>query len=461
MIGTRLALCLSLLLAAVPDPARACGGFFRETSSSEVTAMSDIRVLLVRTQDRVEQYVQIAPSGRATRFAWVYPVAANPEVSEAKASPFASLEEQTRPRITIVTPHPPSGGGGWGCGAGDAKTAGTDGNGYEVPPRVTVWQSGQVGAFDYVVVSATRADDMLGWLNSNGFAVPASTSGVLDHYLGLGWVFVAMKISLAAQGASAVPSTTTIKLSYAAKELRYPLRMVSLSPASETRLELYVVAEDGVVPTQPWGEAVIGSALRATSSTTHNYDQVFAAALAANGGRTLVREFSARTWDPGAAGLELPALAYRHLTRFRTVLKPALLDQDLVFLAGGGSYVWPRYELTFVESKPSGLPLPVVVVALVVAGGLARRRSRGFDRVLERELKRLARARGVSLNQAALELMRRGLGLSPAGAPPRIGSALDRFVGTLSHEDAAALREAVAKFEEIDPASSPTCSSCP
>jgi len=78
---------------------------------------------------------------------------------------------------------------------------------------------------------------------------------------------------------------------------------------------------------------------------------------------------------------------------------------------------------------------------------------RGFDRVLERELKKLAREMGVSLSQAAVELMRRGAGLAPQrGMPPRIGTAIDRFVGTLSREDAAALEKSLEQFETIDPA---------
>ena len=78
---------------------------------------------------------------------------------------------------------------------------------------------------------------------------------------------------------------------------------------------------------------------------------------------------------------------------------------------------------------------------------------RGFEPRLEREVKRLAKEKGVSLNQAALELMRRGSGLAaPRGMPPRIGNAIDRFVGTLTRRDAAALEEAVKQFEVIDPA---------
>lgn len=77
----------------------------------------------------------------------------------------------------------------------------------------------------------------------------------------------------------------------------------------------------------------------------------------------------------------------------------------------------------------------------------------GIDRWLEKELRRRAKQEGVSLNRAALKLMRRGAGLEGAAEPRRrIGHCIDRFLGSLSRADAAALREAVEQFETIDPA---------
>lgn len=78
---------------------------------------------------------------------------------------------------------------------------------------------------------------------------------------------------------------------------------------------------------------------------------------------------------------------------------------------------------------------------------------RGFDPSLERRLRELARERDLSLNRAALLLMRRGAGLT---APPTedatpIGRGLDRFVGLWSREDESELLEAVAPLDEIDP----------
>ncbi len=77
---------------------------------------------------------------------------------------------------------------------------------------------------------------------------------------------------------------------------------------------------------------------------------------------------------------------------------------------------------------------------------------RGFDPQLERQLERYARSEGISLNRAALELMRRGSGLSTArSGPPVIGDALDGFVGAWSAEEERQLLEAVQELDRIDP----------
>lgn len=76
---------------------------------------------------------------------------------------------------------------------------------------------------------------------------------------------------------------------------------------------------------------------------------------------------------------------------------------------------------------------------------------RGFDPELERSLRETAEREGVSLNKAALRLMRRGAGLDRR--PPGqglIGNSLDEFFGTMSEEEERLILEAVEDFEHID-----------
>ena len=76
---------------------------------------------------------------------------------------------------------------------------------------------------------------------------------------------------------------------------------------------------------------------------------------------------------------------------------------------------------------------------------------RGFDRALERRLRAYARRHDISLNRAAIRLMRRGAGLEPVGEPATVvGDALDRFIGTWSTSEENAVMTAVSAFEDID-----------
>ena len=76
---------------------------------------------------------------------------------------------------------------------------------------------------------------------------------------------------------------------------------------------------------------------------------------------------------------------------------------------------------------------------------------RGFDEHLERRLREVARQHGVSLNRAALHLLRKGAGLgSEAMKADVVGDELDGFIGSWSETEAEELLEAVSAFERVD-----------
>ena len=77
---------------------------------------------------------------------------------------------------------------------------------------------------------------------------------------------------------------------------------------------------------------------------------------------------------------------------------------------------------------------------------------RGFDKALERRLREVARTRGVSLNQAALILLREGAGLlEPLRPATVVGDSLDHLIGSWSVEEEAEFLKALAAFETVDP----------
>jgi hypothetical protein len=76
---------------------------------------------------------------------------------------------------------------------------------------------------------------------------------------------------------------------------------------------------------------------------------------------------------------------------------------------------------------------------------------RGFDKDLERHLRGLARREGLSLNKAALLLMRRGAGLEAEAAPRDVvGNSLDRLIGRWSAAEEKQFLESIETLEAVD-----------
>ena len=78
---------------------------------------------------------------------------------------------------------------------------------------------------------------------------------------------------------------------------------------------------------------------------------------------------------------------------------------------------------------------------------------RGFDDELSAAMRGLARREGISLNQAALRLLRKGAGITESRRNPNaIGPALDDLFGVWSQEEADSFDSALAVFGTVDEA---------
>jgi hypothetical protein len=76
---------------------------------------------------------------------------------------------------------------------------------------------------------------------------------------------------------------------------------------------------------------------------------------------------------------------------------------------------------------------------------------RGFDDELEKRIRETARREGISLNRAALLLIRKGAGLERSGKPVTVvGDSLDHLIGQWSSEEAREFLESIKPLEQID-----------
>ena len=73
-----------------------------------------------------------------------------------------------------------------------------------------------------------------------------------------------------------------------------------------------------------------------------------------------------------------------------------------------------------------------------------------FGSDLSRRLRSLAETEGLSLNQAALRLLRRGAGLGEASGQAKVGSSLDGLAGTWTRAEERALLRELEPFGSID-----------
>ena len=78
---------------------------------------------------------------------------------------------------------------------------------------------------------------------------------------------------------------------------------------------------------------------------------------------------------------------------------------------------------------------------------------RGFDDDLNTSLHRLSQREGISLNQAALRLLRKGAGLAdPSARADTVGASLDHLIGSWTQAEADEMDAALEEFETIDEA---------
>jgi hypothetical protein len=76
---------------------------------------------------------------------------------------------------------------------------------------------------------------------------------------------------------------------------------------------------------------------------------------------------------------------------------------------------------------------------------------RGFDKALARRIKEVAKTQRISLNQAAVTLLRQGAGLEPVSKPPEyIGDSLNKLIGAWTNVEAEELLKAIRPMETID-----------
>lgn len=240
----RFACLLLLALIAGERPARACGAFPSTAWVKAPPRLSLERTLIVwDSSTKVQHFVrELRFSHAAGSFGFVVPVPSRPKVHSVEASPFDALEK-TYPSDLLDRLWLGFGSGlGHGAGLGAGKGAAPK------PPPVQLVEQKRVGDFNAFILTATDPGALAAWLEKHGFKTSERGKTWVDHYVRLGFHFVALRFDGAKKEEEAL-EIRTLRISFESELPYYPYREPSDAPEQPNReLELWVVADVPLVP---------------------------------------------------------------------------------------------------------------------------------------------------------------------------------------------------------------------
>ncbi len=283
--------------ALAPTEAEACGGFFCFTQPID---QSKERIIFAIDEDAgtVDVHVQIFYAGDAEKFSWIVPVPAVPEVKLSTDALFAQLAWQTQPSYYLNWEERGTcsweRGGGWYYGPEtDDANAPSAGGGNE-DGGVEVLASGKTGPFDWVVVGATDAKELVLWLGdpdgdpgtADGYTIPSQITPKLAPYLADGAKFIAFKLESGASAGDISP----IHLQYASTKASIPIVLTSIAATPDMRLEPYVFATKRAVP-ENYLHVQVNEAAVNWLDNGQNYESVITQAANEAGGQAFATDF--------------------------------------------------------------------------------------------------------------------------------------------------------------------------
>ena len=174
---------------------------------------------------------------------------------------------------------------------------------------VHVVKEEQVGIYEVTVIKSDGVQDIIDWLNDNGFRFSDDDYKVFESYVRDGWVFVTARIGSDASHKSHISTEGLLDplvMTFETEQPVYPLTLTGTGQQS-TEIVLYVWAAHKM-------------------TTDERMKLAFAERLELKGGHDELMMIRAQTND---AQDETPRTNY--LTKFRAKLLPEDMQEDLIF----------------------------------------------------------------------------------------------------------------------------------
>jgi hypothetical protein len=292
----------TLILAGTLAPrlADACGGFFCDGGPQimPVDQTGETIVFWVDesgSEPHTEAHIQIQYEGDAENFAWIIPVTSVPEVMVGSQQLFDNMLQATVPTFTVNTQTfgDCSGPVGIGCAKNDRggepidfADSGDPGDGDPGGPDIL--DRGFAGAFEYVTLTGTDVQEIVDWLDMNGYAQDPDAPPILEEYLQDGFVFVAVKL----QAGADVEEIHPLAIRYAGTEPCIPIRLTRIAAVDDMAIRALFLGEQRVAPMNWVHVAINHSRLDWVNGAAISYPGLVGAAIDEAGGRGFVTEYA-------------------------------------------------------------------------------------------------------------------------------------------------------------------------
>jgi len=395
---------LSILFVSYPEHALADGCFFYDVERIGNSAEApNQRAIIIYNGKRETLVLQVKYSGNVEDFAWIVPIPTLPEensISTENDSIFKQLHDWTQPRVYRIKGDIE--GYGWGERGASEIIPGTE---------VQVWERLQVGPYEVAVLSGSSSQALISWLTSNGYPFPKEAGPVIDFYVQKKWYFLATRVQV--QSPSSAPNSTyqaglpALKMTFQTEKPVFPLRISELTSAEESEIELYVAAPHRMVcenyqtvamdrdEVQRAIQKQIRDSKRASSpgiacackrvmepldeGPEYDYEAVFRSKLASYNKPTFLVEYAGGVGHYRFNGYFSDYFApnrYFWLTRFRSILSPSKMQDDVIFLPDPNGDKWLRLDISIRDSVPNPWSASVFGIFLLPLFAFKRIRRR-------------------------------------------------------------------------------------
>jgi hypothetical protein len=281
----------ALALVAIPRPAEACGGFFCSFAPVEQTGE---RIVFGVEPGKVTAHIQIDYQGEAEDFGWVVPVSVVPDFDVGPMALFQVLDGATAPSWYLQwTYEDESACGFWEfdqvAGAADGAAT-SDASAPE--SGVSIVFEEEVGPYNAKVLDAESADALLQWLEDHDFDLAPGSKPLIDHYLAIDMLFVAVKLTRDAEAGEIQP----LVLEMATDTPCVPLVLTRVAAAPDMPIRTWILGDHRAVPMN-WFEVAVNEAKIDWFGYGANYEEVARLAVDEAAGHGFITEYAGQLPD--------------------------------------------------------------------------------------------------------------------------------------------------------------------